>query len=431
MSGVQTFLDGEDPLTRESAVFLVGYDEEDDRVDYKQDFDIDSGSEKAWLELAKDVSAFANTYGGFLVFGVSDEPKEVVGLARDRVKVLKDTNNLLQKINRFLEPDIVGLRSKEFRFGGSPVVVLYVPRSVGVTHLISRDGVFKHPSGKEKTLLRKGTFYVRRSAANHLGDSRDLTDVIERRVEQFRDTLIDKVARVVRAPSDSDLFILTKDPESKEAERFIIEDSPDSIPIKGMSFTVAPEGPEEEIAAWSVLARGSSVSRPRAIVVWNWYRNREALEISDTHRLTLMQFSLWEGAPAFYWIRGHRAQKIREYLLSTIRNRPNSAPTETSLAIAAFLGKRTYAAALVAFGPYKGRLNPRLRSFPEGGARSVLGSFTRMHRQTEGQLRKEKLGELNSIAADAVESGRIPSVQKRWDAAKIDCFLYAQDEGYK
>jgi len=68
MSSVQDHLLREDPLTRETAVFLVEYAEEDDRLDYKETMDITS--EKHWLELTKDVSTFANTYGGYLLFGV-------------------------------------------------------------------------------------------------------------------------------------------------------------------------------------------------------------------------------------------------------------------------------------------------------------------------------------------------------------------------
>ena len=78
MVSVRDHLQREDPLTRETAVFLAKYAEEDDRVDYKQT--IDSTSEKDWLEITKDISAFANTYGGYLVFGINDNEKKIVGL---------------------------------------------------------------------------------------------------------------------------------------------------------------------------------------------------------------------------------------------------------------------------------------------------------------------------------------------------------------
>lgn len=260
MAILDNFLKSEDPLARDAALFLIDYAEEDDRVDYKETVALDS--EKEWLGLTKDISAFANTHGGYLIFGVNDQKKEVVGLSRKVAAVLKDVNNLQLKINRHLEPDISRLRSKAFRQAGKTFVVIYIPQSLNVTHLIKKDGVFKQQCGKPKTILHQGTFYVRRSASNHLGDSRDLDDIVERRIDQFRDALIDKVARVVKTPAESDLFILSKDPEDNFGERFIIEDSPDAIPVKGMSFTIPPQGYEEEIAAWSVL------SSDRSIVGW-------------------------------------------------------------------------------------------------------------------------------------------------------------------
>ena len=106
-----------------------------------------------------------------MVFGIRNRDKEAVGLDDAVVKLLSDANNVLQKINRHLEPSIELIRSKEFNVGDNKIVGLLIPQSNGKTHLISKDGIFKHPSGKAKTLLQKGTFYVRRSAGNHLGDS--------------------------------------------------------------------------------------------------------------------------------------------------------------------------------------------------------------------------------------------------------------------
>lgn len=45
MTSVRDHLFREDPLTKETAVFLAEYSEEDDRVDYKET--IDPASEKA------------------------------------------------------------------------------------------------------------------------------------------------------------------------------------------------------------------------------------------------------------------------------------------------------------------------------------------------------------------------------------------------
>ena len=48
---------------------------ETSKIDFKEKVEIHKS--KSWL---KSVSAFANTHGGQLIFGVADNPRTVVGL---------------------------------------------------------------------------------------------------------------------------------------------------------------------------------------------------------------------------------------------------------------------------------------------------------------------------------------------------------------
>lgn len=249
----QDCLDANDPLKRELVLFLVEYQEEDDRLDYKSSF---LAGEQHWLELTKDLSAFANTHGGYLLFGVEDESHNVCGIERSLAKTLKDSNAIQQKINRHLEPALSSIRAKEFRLVGKSVVAVYVPRSKSVTHLISKDGEFTYPSGNKKSVLRQGTFYVRRAAGNHLADSRDLDALIERRIEQFQDALKDKIVTVIDAPSNSEVVITVEGDDRSDSTKFILSDSEDSVPVVGMTFTKPPETPEQEIMAWRALSSG-------------------------------------------------------------------------------------------------------------------------------------------------------------------------------
>lgn len=428
MADITDFLERDDPLTKEIITDLIAYKEEDDRLDYKQTIDL--ASEKEWLGITKDISAFANTHGGYLLFGI-DNTANIVGLTRDVADIIKDASKIQQKINRNLEPHISSIRSKEFRFDSSVVVAVHIPQSRGVTHLVSKDGKYKLPNNKDKTTLNQGTFYIRRSACNHLGDSRDLDEAIERRIDHFRESLIEKVARVVNSPASSDVFILSKDPNDKAGERFIIEDSPDSIPVKGLSFTVPPDGNEEEIAAWTVIYRGNSELRPPASEVWKWYAQRNKVHLKKNYKLTLFKFSLWDNAPAFYWIQGLKVRDIKEALTEAIRGRPAGVEAKQMLIIAAFLGKTHYDNALNLLGSYKDRLAPAMIFFPKQGPRQSFGTFTKSRKQTAGQLRSEKMRILNEIADRSCENEKEPGLQTRWKAQVIDCFLYAQDDQYK
>ena len=373
MKDLNFYITSSDPLTRELALFLLEYGEEDDRLDYKRNLDINSNKE--WLSLVKDISAFANTRGGYLVFGVADDDKSLVGLPKNIENILKDSNNIHTKINSYLDPELKATRAKSFRVEGKNFVVIYVPQSFDLTHMIKKDGVIYKQSKNPKTILVKGTFYVRRSSSNHLGDSRDFDDVVERRIGQFREALIDKIARVVNTPADSNLFILSKDPEDVTGERFIIEDSPESMPVKGMSFTVSPESSNEEISAWRVLSKERSYIKPPPEVVWNWYALRDNLQIGESQKLAAFQFSLWVSAPVFFWIQGIENSKIRKVLLNAIRNRPIAIEISPFLAVASFLGKATYKSALESLGDYVDKLPDRMKHFPDGGPRNGFGTF--------------------------------------------------------
>ena len=120
MASIEEYINSKDPLTRDAALFLLAYSEEDNRVDYKQT--VDTGSDKEWFGLTKDVSAFANTLGGYLVFGVEDKKKVAIGLTREVADILKDSNHLQLKINSSIEPDISTIRSKEFKIEGKIIV---------------------------------------------------------------------------------------------------------------------------------------------------------------------------------------------------------------------------------------------------------------------------------------------------------------------
>jgi len=427
-SPIESHICSEDPLTEEIIQYLVTYQEEDPCLDYKLEFD--PVSEKDWLEITKDICAFANTNGGYLLFGIRNRDKNIVGLEESLSTLLGDANNIIQKVNRHLDPDISSLRSKEFIIDSKRIVGLFIPPSSGVTHLISKDGVFKYPSDKSKILLHKGTFYVRGSAGNHLGDSRDLDSVVERRIEQFRESLMDKVARVVQAPQTSEVFILSKDPTDEEAKRFIIEDSPDSIPIKGMSFTVPPEGIEEEIAAWSVLSRSDSNAIPPSVTLWKWYAERENIEISDEHKLALFVFSVWQGAPAFYWMQELRAQVLQPALIDAIKRRPTGAEVSYMFAISGFLGKGFYKRALSAIGTYRDKLNPRQQQYPSNGPREFCKDLT-SKKMTEPEVKELKIDELNEITNQILKTNKEPGLQAKWNAQKIDCYLYARDDRYE
>lgn len=117
------------------------------KLDFKEKLSLKTSSEKK--ELAKDISAIANSVGGrgYMIFGVKDKTKEIVGVERER--------NIEEKIQQIianrLDPPI-------------PIKMEYIDyeeKSVGVLT------VFKSFQ-KPHQLRQNGTFYIRRGSTTDI-----------------------------------------------------------------------------------------------------------------------------------------------------------------------------------------------------------------------------------------------------------------------
>ena len=60
------------------------------------------------------------------------------------------------------------------------------------------------------------------------------------------------------------------------ARNFVIRDGPDAMKVAGLSFTVSPETPQQEIAAWTSLG-----ALPDELTVWKWYAQREVVAFTE------------------------------------------------------------------------------------------------------------------------------------------------------
>lgn len=387
------------------------------------------------MELTKDVVAFANTFGGYLAFGVRDGTYEIEGLDEGVVKILLDPNQMMQKVNRFVEPQITSLRSRVSKRDGKSCALVLVPASLGQTHLISKDGAFKFPSGEEKILLRQGTTYVRRSAGNHLVDARDLDAIISRRIDYFKSSLLDKIARVVDSPVDSKVLVVSEIPADEPHTKFVISSASDALPVKGLSFTVSPGTTEEEISAWIALTARDPGALPPAATAWNWYRERKTLKLTEQQRIHAALCCLLNNVPAFFWLQGCNATEIKPALTRALSGSPSIGIHADLLDVAAFLGKKFHGSLLNKVSEStRLRLGPSA-SFPHNGPRSRLRADTvvpkKLGSRKPAQIREELESELDAIAAGVKDSGlQEPSLQQRWRAQQLDCHLYAQDNQY-
>lgn len=138
------------PLTQVNAALLdellANAVAESRLLDYKETLPGDSDKEKR--DLLADVTAFANTAGGDLVYGVreirvdgkpSGQPEQVVGLRG--VVLDSEVLRLDQILRHGMEPGIPGLTLHPIpRPGAAPCLVIRVPRSPHGIHMVTYKG---------------------------------------------------------------------------------------------------------------------------------------------------------------------------------------------------------------------------------------------------------------------------------------------------
>jgi len=412
----------DDPLSEEIINYLVAYHEETELIDFKISIE---NNEREWLEITKDVLAFSNTYGGYLVFGVKNATFEIAGLSEESLGLISDANKLMQKINRNVEPPISLVRCKQFKVGICNLVAIFIPASRDKTHLISKDASFNHISNKTQLLLREGTTYVRKSAGNHLVDSRDFDDIVNRRIAHFKNTLLENITKIVKAPIDSGIFVLSQDKSNPDHTRFVIEDSPDAIPVKGLSFTISPETVEEEIAGWIAMTKREPVAIPTAEITWKWYRERVLINLSAEQRLWVARYCLQTMTPAFYWLRDCNATSISDMLNTALLDNDDIDSIGEIVSTGAFLGRKYHQGLIARTGKFSSRLPVASRTIPHTGPKTLF----RAHNIRSNIEELEK--ELNVIANSSKErKNHRPILADRYRALALDCFLYSQENQY-
>jgi len=419
---IRTYLDSKDPLCEDAIISLIGYREEDIFVDFKESFD--PTEEKQWHGITSDCMAFANTMGGYIVFGVRDGDFSVIGLSVPAMKALVDTNMVMQKLNRYVSPPFSMLRTKSYQTEeGHTIVVMYIPDSKGKTHVFVKDVSYKYPSGETKKLFHAGMIFIRRSATNHIMGPDDLEFVINRRIEYYKDSILDKIAKIVQAPADHQMLIFDPEAKGHNDKSYYISDSPDAVPVKGMSFTVSPSTDTEEICGWISMSGRDPSFRPTNDRIWHMYFVRDELILTAEQKLKMVRFSFFGENPVFYWLRSLSAQQIKPVLSGIFKQTRNLRVREEVLKVSAFLGKTFFTTHLRGGGEERSRLRQNLREFPKDPVENYCGTMGAL--DDDKVRNKEKLNLLVSNLSD----GRGGVIEKL-RAKALDCRLYARSNKY-
>ncbi|MEE1130512.1 MAG: ATP-binding protein [Caryophanon sp.] len=143
---------------------LLGEDREDDRWDFKRD--IHTKPKEKFYQLLKDILAFSNSGGGYLLLGIDDKEHKIVGVEQEI-----DAANLGQQIHTTL-----GVRVKfelnyfEGNFKEDKV-------KVGIMYIHEGERILTAPkalTSDSSTIIQADTVYVRRNTSSINANRDDL-----------------------------------------------------------------------------------------------------------------------------------------------------------------------------------------------------------------------------------------------------------------
>jgi hypothetical protein len=173
-------------LSQERLLSLIKLKAEEDRLDYKTELNFSRNS-KDKIEFVRDVVAFANTDGGYIVLGVREvtdgsapERYNPEGLSPAACNGL-DVAKLGQQVESFMAErtniqlqihSLPEVENKQF-------ALIYVPPSPHKPVIMQKDGQYTDKAtGKNETLFRAGDIFIRKNSCTTRVDQSDMRRLI-------------------------------------------------------------------------------------------------------------------------------------------------------------------------------------------------------------------------------------------------------------
>lgn len=127
--------------------------EEGDAIDWKRDLPEDRAL--AQSDVVKDIAAFANSGGGVLVFGITEDQHKATG-RYDTGQLSEPYERTLRRVAMSgIQPPVFGLDVVAVGQDGERALVVVVPPSADVPHLIYRGDYFGTPVRNHADTERK------------------------------------------------------------------------------------------------------------------------------------------------------------------------------------------------------------------------------------------------------------------------------------
>lgn len=163
-------------------------------LEYKESF-----GQKSWANYAKTMAAFANNRGGYILFGIKDNPRQVVGV-NSAFKNFEQAK-LTEYLNALFAPEILW-ESGMVESGEKSVGFLYADEAV------SKPVIAQKSENSER--ISSGDVYYRYRARSEKIRCSEMHRVITERIARERENLL-KLFEVIRKSETANLGIINYD----------------------------------------------------------------------------------------------------------------------------------------------------------------------------------------------------------------------------
>jgi hypothetical protein len=172
-------------------------------IEFKQS--IDTTSTADWCEIIKDIVAFANSGGGIILFGVTNEGKKAQFNSRDILSY--DTADITNKVfkhtgTQFDNFELIEVKRKNYSIAALLIHETFPPM------VFINNGTYQGADGKNKSAFTKGTLYYRHGSKSEPANSSDIEKIIEKEIEQRKKNWLGNIRKVITAPSDYEVEVL-------------------------------------------------------------------------------------------------------------------------------------------------------------------------------------------------------------------------------
>ena len=128
-------------------------------------------------DYTKALAAFANADGGYLIFGVSNRPRQIVGVTNEI-----DEAQWIDRLRQDFDPELL-INIANYRVGSLNVFVVGVDQ-LPFRPVVCRKTRTKQSKGKDVEVLREGTIYYRYAGQSRAIGHAELVQLIHDREER-------------------------------------------------------------------------------------------------------------------------------------------------------------------------------------------------------------------------------------------------------